>query len=134
MSAAPHSSDGMELGPPSDAFTVEFRGLGEDIHDAVDSPAQLICFEERQRARLQECAAVVGRDLLRTPGADSQPRLSAGTQDVPERLLLYRASALPAPYRDLRRILHRSRRRSRHQHRAATWHLRRNDVTAAATV
>lgn len=62
VAAAPERSlDGMELGPPLHAFTIEFRGLGEDVQDAVDSFAQVISFEERQRTGLQQCAAVVGR-------------------------------------------------------------------------
>jgi hypothetical protein len=54
VAASPErSQDGMELGPTLDAFTVEFRGLGEDVQDAMDSLAQVIRFEERQRAGLQ---------------------------------------------------------------------------------
>src|SRR5688572_13227184 len=57
VAAAPERSlDGMELGPPLDAFTVKFRSLGEDVQDAVDSLAQIVCFEERQRAGLQQGA------------------------------------------------------------------------------
>ncbi|KMS77356.1 hypothetical protein ACM01_01680 [Streptomyces viridochromogenes] len=38
MTATPERSlDGMELGPPLDASAVEFRGLCEDVQDAVDS-------------------------------------------------------------------------------------------------
>ncbi|MFC0636928.1 hypothetical protein [Streptomyces griseoluteus] len=50
--AAPpeRSLDGMKLSLPLDTFTVEFRGLGEDVQDAVDSLAQVVRFEERQRA------------------------------------------------------------------------------------
>ncbi|WP_432445399.1 hypothetical protein [Streptomyces malaysiensis] len=50
----------MEPGPPLGEFTVEFSGLGEDVQDAVDSLAQVIRFKERQRAGLQQYAAIVG--------------------------------------------------------------------------
>src|SRR5690606_3462683 len=60
VAAAPEGSlDGMELGPPLNAFTVDLRGFGEDVQDAVDSLVQVIRFEELQCAGLKKCAAVV---------------------------------------------------------------------------
>lgn len=40
----------MELGPPQGAFAIEFRGLDEDVQRAVDGLAQVVRFEECQRA------------------------------------------------------------------------------------
>ncbi|AJE38950.1 hypothetical protein BJY54_000391 [Streptomyces nodosus] len=55
-------------------MTIEFRSLGEDVQDAVDSLAQVIRSKERQRAGLQQRAAIVG-GISHTPlGIDSQPR------------------------------------------------------------
>jgi hypothetical protein len=42
--------NGMELSPTLSAFAVEIRGLGEDVQSAVDSLAQVVSLQQRQRA------------------------------------------------------------------------------------
>jgi hypothetical protein len=59
VTAPERSLDGMELGPTLDAFAIELRGLGEDLQSAVDGLAQVVRFQERQRARREQRAAVV---------------------------------------------------------------------------
>lgn len=55
MTATPERSlNGMELGPTPDAPAVDYRGLCEDVQDAVDSVTQVIRFKERQRPGLQQ--------------------------------------------------------------------------------
>lgn len=82
LNGGQRSLDGREPGPPLGEFTVEFSGLGEDVQDAVDSLAQVIRFKERQRAGLQQYAAIVGRISHVPLGVDSRPRLPAGTQGL----------------------------------------------------
>ena len=83
--AAPERGlDGVELGPATGAFPVEFRRLGEDVQRAVDGLAQLARFEEQKRRcpRREQRPAVVG-GIARVPlGIDGQPRLAFGAQDV----------------------------------------------------
>lgn len=46
--------DGMEPGPAQGAFAIGFRGPDEDVHCAVDGPAQVVHVEEHPRARREQ--------------------------------------------------------------------------------
>ncbi|WP_371834471.1 hypothetical protein [Streptomyces antimycoticus] len=80
----------MEPGPPLG----EFSGLGEDVQDAVDSLAQVIRFKERQRAGLQQYAAIVGLSTAQKLSA------AALSKQEPVRPVLWRSPNLPVSARD----------------------------------
>ncbi|MFE2446292.1 hypothetical protein ACWDHW_42615 [Streptomyces melanosporofaciens] len=84
----------MEPGPPLGEFTVEFSGLGEDVQDAVDSLAQVIRFKERQRAGLQQYAAIVGLSTAQKLSA------AALSKQEPVRPVLWRSPNLPVSARN----------------------------------
>jgi hypothetical protein len=78
-------------------------------------------------------AALLAVVLARTRSATPPPETGLISLTRPELLVLLQAAALRAPRRDLAHILHWSRWRRYHQHRAATCHRRWNGVIAAAT-
>ena len=81
-------------------------------------------------------ASLLAVALARIRSARLPPAAGLIPLTRPELLALLQATVLRAPRHDLAHTLHRSCRRRRHQHRAATCHRRwnTNEITAAATI
>jgi SRSO17 transposase len=95
---------------------------------------QVTCWNSWMRWSLVSlvAAALLAVALARTRPASQEPEAGLIPLTRPELLILLRTTALPAPLRDLAHVLHWSRWRRRHQHRAAACHRRWNEITAAA--
>lgn len=96
---------------------------------------QMTCWKSWMRWSLVSliAAALLAVALARTSPAGPPSAMKLIPLTRPELLILLRATALPAPCRDLAHILRWSHWRRRHQHRAAACHRRWNEITAAAT-
>uniref|UniRef100_UPI003D71F0BE IS701 family transposase n=1 Tax=Actinacidiphila sp. bgisy167 TaxID=3413797 RepID=UPI003D71F0BE len=96
---------------------------------------QVTCWNSWMRWSLISliAAALLAATLARHHPTEPSSQTELIPLTRPELLVLLRATILPAPCRDLVHVLHWSRWRRRHQHRAAACHRRWNHITAAAT-
>ena len=117
-----------------------YRRIEEDIRAAKSltglDHGQVTCWNSWMRWSLISliAAALLAVALARTRSASPPSATGLIPLTRPELLALLQAAVLGAPRRDLAHILHWSRWRRRHQHRAATCHRRWNEITAAAAI